>query len=56
MGQDQFRIAKGEAGERVWRNRHYGLGKRQEGVNEDIETGNDLVGGLKARTCLLSDI
>ena len=48
MGQDQFGIAKGEAGERVWRNRHYGLGKRQEGVNEDIETGNDLLGGFKA--------
>ena len=30
------------------RKRHYGLGKRQKGVNEDIETGNDLVGGLKA--------
>ena len=30
------------------RKRHYGLGKRQKGVNEDIETGNDLVGGFKA--------
>ena len=54
MGQDQFGIAEGEgggtreAGARVWWSRHYGLGKRQKGVNEDIETGNDLVGGLKA--------
>ena len=55
MGQDQFGIAKGEGGgTRNGGGRafggtvNYGLGKRQKGVNEDIETGNDLVGGLKA--------